>query len=56
MPAEMCIYLDSLSAIIVIAQNSFDLSITDIAVVIYIFCYHLYLSQKTILHAHSVQN
>ena len=59
----MGIYRDHLSAIvigdnflpiIVIAQNSFDLSITDIAFVLY-FVIVDKLSRKTIIHAHSVK-
>ena len=51
--AEMGIYRDNLSLIIVIAQNSLDLSITDIAFSIY-FVIVDKLSRLTILYAHSV--
>ena len=48
---------DNLSPIIVIAQNSFDLSITNIAFVIYfVIADKLGLSRLTILYAHSEQS
>ena len=57
--AEISIYRDNLSAIvfyrfIVIAQNGFDLLITDIALVIY-FVIAVELSRSTIVYAHSVK-
>ena len=46
---------DNFLPIIVIAQNSLDLSITDIAFVIY-FVIADKLSRQTILYAHTVQS
>ena len=51
---EIGIYRDNFSPLIVIAQKSFDLSITDIAFVIYLVIADK-LSRETIFYAHSAQ-